>query len=209
MKKTGFILSIFTAGIVTLIVYLNDTAIVQFVESLRNNYLDYFLLSISFASNTFIIFFFLTSLFLWKEHKRRWIVPLWLAVFVSGVISFILKILIHRLRPFHAEVVSVLQISFYFIKDNFNTWNFSMPSFHAMLIFAAIPLLSKEFKKFRYIWIIFAIIVCFSKVYFGVHYLSDVMVGAILGYLIGHLMVALEEKYQVGLALMNVLGVQE
>ena len=72
-----------------------------------------------------------------------------------------------------------------------------------MLVFAALPLLNKEFKKFRYIWLIFALLVGFSRAYFGVHYLSDVFTGAIIGYLIGLSMVMIEEKYGVGKKLMK------
>lgn len=207
MKKTRFIIGLLIAVVLTIIAFLNDVAIIQFIESLRGYYLDYFFLSITFASSTLIIFFFLTSLFLWEEHKRRWIFPLWLTVFLSTVTSFVIKILVHRPRPFCDKLVSVLQISFHFIKDNFNTWNFSFPSFQAMLVFAALPFLNKEFKKFRYIWVVFACLVCFSGAYFGLHYISDVLGGAIIGYLIGYAMLLIEEKYSIGLILMRRLGI--
>ena len=97
----------------------------------------------------------------------------------------------------------MLQITFHFMKDNFNTWNFSFPSFQTMLVFAALPLLNKEFKRFRYVWIVFACLVGFSRAYFGVHYLSDVFGGAIIGYLIGYSMLVIEEKYGVGSKLMR------
>jgi len=202
-KKLKFMIGLLIAFILTLIVFLNDVVIIQAIESIRGFYLNYVFLSITFMSNTFIIFFFLTSLFLWKEHKRRWIFPLWLSSFLCVVVGFFIKFLIKRPRPFHEGVVSVLQIAFHFMKDNFNTWNFSFPSFQAMLVFAAIPLLNKEFKKFRYVWILFAILIGLSRAYFGVHYLSDVFSGAIIGYLIGLSMLVLEEKYGFGLKLMR------
>ena len=195
--------------ILSVIVFLNDVIIVKFIESLRNYYLDYLFLSISFASNAFIIFFFLTSLFFWKNHKRKWIFSLWLSSFLSIVVSFFLKIVVKRHRPFHDGFVSVLQIAFHFMKDNFNTWNFSFPSFQAMLVFAVLPFINKEFKKFRYLWFIFACFVAFSRAYFGVHYLSDVLIGAIIGYLLGYAMVIIEEKYNIGLKLMKKLRISK
>ena len=209
MKKSTGILGLLAVVILTVIVFLNDVFIIKVIESLRTTYLDYVFLSITFASNTLIIFFFLTTLFLWKEHKRRWIFPLWLSSFFSVTIAIFIKVLIKRPRPFHAGVVSVLQIAFHFMKDNFNTWNFSFPSFQSMLVFAAVPLLNKEFKKFRYIWFIFACFVAFSRAYFGVHYLSDVLAGAAIGYLIGFSMVLLEEKYSIGLKLMRKLRISK
>jgi undecaprenyl-diphosphatase len=197
-KKTIIFIVLSMIILLTIITYLFDVPIVKFVESIRSDSLDYLFLSITFASNVFIIFFFLTTLFLWKEHKRRWILPLWFASFFSVLTSYVLKVFVHRHRPFQAGWVSVLSIAFNFMRDNFNTWNFSFPSFQAMLVFSAVPLLNKEFKNFRYIWIIFACFVAFSRVYFGVHYLSDVMAGALIGYLIGVAVVKIEEKYSFG-----------
>jgi len=186
-----------------LIVFKYDVGIIQFVGSLRNSFLDYVFLSVGFASNIFIIFFFLMSLFLWKEHKRRWILPLWLASFISVLMSFIIKILVKRPRPFEGGFGPVLGIALHFMKDNFNTWNFSFPSFQAMFVFCALPILNREFKIFKHIWFIFACLVAFSRVYFGVHYFSDVLAGAIIGYLIGVLIVKIEERDKLGLRLMQ------
>lgn len=195
--------------VLAMMVYLYDAQIVKFISSLRNDFLDYALLSISFMGNNFIVFFFLTSLFLWQEHKRRWILPLWLSSLFTAVITYIIKILIARPRPFQKGLVSVLQIDFHFMRNNFNTWNFSFPSFQAALVFSALPLLDKEFKKFRYVWIVFACLVAFSRVYFGVHYLSDVMAGAIIGYLIGYVLVLTEEKSNYGRKLIEKLRIKK
>ena len=206
-KKKVFIVALLINIILIAIAVLFDVELIKFIESTRNVSFDYLLLGITFASNTFIIFFFLTTLFLWQENKRRWIFPLWVSSFLSVAISYILKVLIKRPRPFHAEVVSVLQIVFHFMKDNFNTWNFSLPSFQAMLVFSAVPLLNKQFKKFRYVWFIFAFLVAFSRAYFGVHYVSDVLIGGLIGYLIGAIMVFAEERNEWGLKIMRKLKI--
>ena len=202
MKKR-FIAGIFLSIILTLITFIYDAPIIKFISGLRNIFLDYVFMSVGFAANAFIIFFFLTSLFLWQEHKRRWILPLWMASFFSALISFVFKILVGRARPFQEGLVSALGVALYFIKDSFTIWNFSFPSFEAMLVFSALPILSKEFKKFKYVWFIFACLVALSRAYFGVHYLSDVLTGATIGYLIGTFMVFIEEKNKLGLKLIQ------
>ncbi len=208
MKREVFGVILAIVVVLTLIVLLYDVMLIKSISSLRNESVDYVLLSVTFASNTIIMFFFLTSLFLWKEHKRRWIFPLWATLVVSSVVSFLVKIAIQRPRPFQRGLVSVLQIAFHFMRDNFNTWNFSFPSFQTLLVFSALPLLSREFKKFRYIWVIFACLVGFSRVYFGAHYLSDVLSGAVIGYLIGFLIVLIEEKRGYGKRVMKRLKIR-
>ncbi len=206
-KKRIFIIGLLLSIILSIIVFWYDAEIIKIIALSRTSFLDYVFLSVAFASNVFIIFFFLTSLFLWKEHKRRWILPLWFSCFFAIGISYLLKIFIARPRPFQKGLVSVLAVAFNFIKNNFSTWNFAFPSFQAMLVFAALPILSKEFKKFKYIWLVFACLVAFSRVYFGLHYLSDVLAGAIIGCLIGFVMVKIEEKYDYGGKLMKRLRI--
>ena len=46
--------------------------------------------------------------------------------------------------------------------------------------------LSQEEAKLKYLWAVFAISIFFVRIYFPVHYLSDILFGAVLGYFIGH-----------------------
>ena len=65
-KREKYVLSLvlLMATVLTFMVYLFDIPIIKFIGSLRTNNLDYFFISVTFASNIFIIFFFLTTLFL-------------------------------------------------------------------------------------------------------------------------------------------------
>ena len=178
-------------GFAVILSFIFDNLIVQNISKLRNLFLDEVFLGITFISSEIIIFFFLTSLFLWQEHKRKWILPLWLTLGASAIISFLLKISIQRLRPFQQDLVSIPEM---LMSKSYEIWNFSFPSFQAMLVFCALPILSKEFPKIKWFWIVFACLVAFSRVYFGLHFLSDVIVGGILGYLIGALVIRAENN---------------
>ena len=66
---------------------------------------------------------------------------------------------------------------------------------HSASAFAAIPILNREFPKIKWFWILFALLVAFSRLYLGVHYLSDVIFGIILGLAVGDIFIYIEEKY--------------
>ena len=192
-KKGIFLFIIAVASIFASLQF--DSEISKAVSTIRIEQLNNFFLGLTFWSSEIIIFFLLTSFFLWNENKRRWIAPLWLTLFLSVVVGFLLKISVQRMRPYLQDVVSTLPV---LMSNSHSTWNFAFPSFQAVLVFCAIPILSKEFPKFKYVWIIFAVLVAFSRVYFGLHFMSDVIAGGLIGYIIGMLVVIYEKENRFG-----------
>ena len=167
--------------LITLVSFYFDSEIVKGISYLRNSILTNFFMGITFVSSILIVFLFLTLIFI-KENKRKWLIPLWLSLGLSAVVGFLLKISIQRLRPYQVGIVPVVKS---LAEASHNVWDFSFPSFQAMMVFAAVPFLEKEFPKFKWVWIIFACLVAFSRVYLGVHFMSDVLVGSMIGYIIG------------------------
>ncbi len=180
-------------GIIVILAILSflyfDESISQCFENIRNYFLTDLFMGITYVSSGVIIFFILTSLFLWKEHKRKWILPLWITLALSAIVSFLLKIVIQRSRPYQIGVVSSL-----LEEASHNIWNFSFPSFQAMLAFCAIPILSKEFPKLKNAWVIFAVLIAISRVYLGVHFMSDILIGGLIGYFLGVFVISSEKK---------------
>ena len=192
MKKRGFFIFAFVVLAIFVSLYF-DSEIVKSVSLIRNNLFNDFFMGITFVSSEIMVFFFLTGLFLWK--KKKFILPLWITLGLAVAVSFLLKVVVQRQRPFQLEIISVLPA---LEKASHAVWNFSFPSFQTMLVFCAIPLLSKQFPKLKYYWIAFAVLVGFSRIYFGLHFLSDVVVGGAIGYLIGIGIIKLEERYKFG-----------
>lgn len=186
-KRTIFLLIL----ALILISFQYDNQIVKVVSEIESNLLDNFFSWITLFSSKWIVFLFLTGLFFIYKKKREWILPLWFTLFVSVFIGFVLKYFVQRPRPFQQGIIS---ISSALEQANYLTWNFSFPSFHTLLVFSAIPLLSKEFPKLKKYWLIFAVLVGFSRVYFGLHFLSDVLVGGLIGYFIGVWVIRLERE---------------
>lgn len=191
--KRGKKLILFAIAFV-LIIFLTtliDNRFIQFIYSLRNDFLTNSFLGFTIISSEIVSFLFLTILFLWQRKTRKWVAPLWLSFSLSVMLSFILKIAVQRLRPFQQNLIYLLPV---LENSNFLTWNFSFPSFQTMFAFCAIPILSKNFSRFKYLWIAFALLVGFSRIYLGLHFLSDVLAGAFIGLAIGETIVLLEQK---------------
>lgn len=178
-KRSLVFLWAFIAILIFLSFYL-DYDIVKFVTSMRTSALTDFLTAVTFIGPV-LVFLFLTLLFM-RKHRRKWLLPLWATLLISAIVSFLLKVAVQRKRPFQLDIVSIVEG---LQKAAYSTWDFSFPSSHAMIVFAAVPFLSKEFPKLKYLWIAFACLVAFSRIYLGLHFLSDVIVGAVIGYLIG------------------------
>ncbi len=119
------------------------------------------------------------SLILFASKYERFIVPLWVAVLGSQLVGLISKHEVHRLRP---EGIAV-----------YVERSFSFPSAHAILAVALYGFLTyiamHAARKWRHKIYLFFIgltiifLIGLSRLYVGVHYVSDVWGGYLLGFL--------------------------
>jgi len=137
-----------------------------------------------------VIFLLMTALFFWKRNKRKWLIPLWASISLSAVIATILKVLIQRTRPFETLSLPLVQGVDY----AFSFWNTSFPSLHTAAVFSLVPILDKEFPKLKWFWIPLALLISSSRVYLGMHYLSDALAACLLGLLVGQGILILEKR---------------
>lgn len=179
MKKPYF----YVAGIFLLFIsFFLDNGVAGFFADNRTGFFDSLALFIHGVEGYMLFIFVLILLFVFKERKR--ILPLLLTfVFYLGA-TYFLKVLIARPRPF---------TRFDFSDLGETRINQSFPSGHATAAASAIRFF--EFNRMLlWIWTAVAVLVMFSRVYLGMHYLSDVVAGFILGYFISDLSIFLAEK---------------
>ena len=99
-------------------------------------------------------------------------------VVLSGIVSGVIKVTVGRFRPVK------------FFRDNlygFDGWHFneykfnSFPSGHTTTGFAIGVALALLFPKYRFYFLLFAFFIGFTRVATTVHYVSDTLMGALIG----------------------------
>ena len=182
-KKRGYkVILLFV--IIGIISFFYDAQIALFFKSIQNPLLTSFFRIFDSLSSMLIVYAILIFL-VWKKTKFKWSIPFAVTLILTILISSLIKLLVMRNRPDGMiEMIPLL-----------NLRDYSFPSNHTSVIFSTLPILDKEFKKLKYIWIVFAILIAISRLYLGVHYLSDVIFGGILGYLVGLSVLFVKEKY--------------
>jgi undecaprenyl-diphosphatase len=121
----------------------------------------------------------LISLLLLIPKKTRKIGIMSIAALLGSLLinNLLLKNLVARTRPY--EVIENLQLLVNPAHD------YSFPSGHTGSSFASAMVLYQELpKKYGVPAIILAVLIALSRLYVGIHYPSDVLVGAITGILI-------------------------
>ena len=114
----------------------------------------------------------LVGLYLWRRRERYWVAAFWLSVFGGLLLNKILKLVFHRARPHFRDAIQTLT-------------SYSFPSGHTMIAtvfygaLAAFVFAKSKSWPLRMFAAVMAltliVLVAFSRVYLGAHYLSDVL----------------------------------
>ena len=131
----------------------------------------------------------------WKGNKERRILVLCSVIVIAItdlVVSSLLKPLIDRPRPCHALTGIHLLVNC--------GAGLSMPSSHAANAFGQALFWGMAARRCRWQLLIFAFLVAISRVFVGVHYPVDVLVGSVVGVVVGAATYLLATQYLRGRA---------
>lgn len=167
-----------------------DELIYSFIISFKTDILTDFFKVISFlASTKMIILYNIVIAIIVLINKKTNLLLITISSISSGVINNLVKYIIKRDRPFGVALVNE---SFY-----------SFPSGHAMIsilffgmiIYKLIESRSKYRKILIPIISIYILLVGISRIYLGVHYVTDIIGGYLLGTIILLMLSIIHEKY--------------
>lgn len=123
-------------------------------------------------------------IFILGGEKGKKVAVLSITALVAGYfLTEILKLIVMRPRPY--EVLQGVHVL-----DPSN--GYSWPSGHSVASFITATIIGKEYGLIYFF--IFACLVAFSRVYNGAHYPSDIVSGALIGILIGLLILRYENE---------------
>lgn len=159
--------------------FVGELGINYFLQAFSSPIADAFFILFTLIGEPFFIIL-LSAWFFWWGKEKISLTLTTILLFNAAIVGAI-KYSIRRPRP-NLELA-----------DIFTTKN-SFPSGHITIISTIYSFFEKQLsKKMRLIFLIIIFFVSLSRLYLGVHYLSDVIFGFFIGYLIGKLILKLQK----------------
>ena len=164
-----------------------DSAVLLWVHDHHNDIFDLIMPIITDADN-WVLPILVLIFYLGFKGEKRGKITLVLLIFAlaltDSICAQLLKPFFERIRPSHLDLDGLQLLVF-------KGGKWSMPSNHAANIFTFSVILSYFYKKYKMPLFLLAYLIAFSRVYVGVHYLGDVIIGSIFGYALGWMVLTL------------------
>ena len=186
-KRINEALIILIVILLSVFSYKLDAQVNLFFKDVKFPIFDFALSTITNFGVVVLVMLAIPTIIIHKKNKKASCL-LWLAFAISLVLAFLIKLIVLRQRPENAFTYSFIRVL-----------NYSFPSMHSMAVFSLLPLLATYLPRQKTFWTAFAFLAAFSRIYFGLHFLSDVVFGALLGYFIGYSLLKLYEKRKLAL----------
>ena len=160
----------------------------DFLQTIHTPLLDKILAFITSLGNAGIVWIVLAVVLLILPKTRKTGIIVAAALLMDLVLcNLILKNLVARVRPYDINTAIAILIK--------KPLDFSFPSGHTAASFAAMTaLFLAKMKKAWIAALVLAVLIAFSRLYFYVHYPTDVLGGAVVGILSGIIGYAIVEK---------------
>ncbi|MBD8917908.1 MAG: phosphatase PAP2 family protein [Clostridium sp.] len=160
----------------------------DFLQTIHTPLLDKILAFITSLGNAGIIWIVLAVVLLILPKTRKTGIIVAAALLMDLILcNLILKNLVARVRPYDVNTAIAILIK--------KPLDFSFPSGHTAASFAAMTaLFLAKMKKAWIAALVLAVLIAFSRLYFYVHYPTDVLGGAVVGILSGIIGYAIVEK---------------
>jgi len=168
-----------------------DQSLVLAINSMHSTFLDSFMW---FLSGSYILFFLLPFVFyfLFKVYSSKQLVWILVALLLTIVLTDQLSVhafkeVFQRYRPSH-NLLLKSKLHFHEYPDGsfYGGGKFGFVSSHASNYFGVLTIM---YALIRPLWVkiilfVISLLIIYSRVYLGVHYVSDVICGALLGFVL-------------------------
>ncbi|WKY45110.1 phosphatase PAP2 family protein [Eubacteriaceae bacterium ES2] len=160
---------------------LDQNILLWIQESVRHVFLTPIFIMITKLGNSGVIWIISAMVLMLSQKTRKVGIMVIIALGLTTLLNdMILKNIVARPRPY--EVIPGLQ----YLIEKQNSYSF--PSGHSGSSFAAAVTIYLNLpKSYGILAMILAALIAFSRLYLGVHYLSDILCGAIIGSIIAAL----------------------